>query len=41
MHSLKESGDKIICATCGHALSAGEAAKFRLFKLLKDEEGRR
>ena len=39
LHALKERQDKIICSACGYALSAGEAAKFRLFKLLENEGG--
>lgn len=37
---LRESEDGTRCRVCGYALSPGEADKFRLYKLLKDE-GRR
>ena len=33
-----ETGAK--CQTCGYELSPGEAAKYRLFQLLKTEEKR-
>lgn len=38
---LKESAEGVKCRVCGHILSAGEADKFRLFKLLKEESRRK
>ncbi|HZW84537.1 MAG TPA: hypothetical protein VFE91_01365 [Nitrososphaerales archaeon] len=38
---LRESDDGIRCRVCGYALSPGEADKFRLYKLLKDEGKRK
>ena len=37
---LKETGQGISCRVCGYTLSPGESDKFRLFKLLKEEEKR-
>ena len=34
---LKEGEGGIVCKVCGYQLSPGEADKFRLFKLLRDE----
>ncbi|MBI3841329.1 MAG: hypothetical protein HY297_05205 [Thaumarchaeota archaeon] len=38
---LRESGEGVSCRICGYALSPGEADKFRLFRLLKDEARRK
>ena len=40
---LKETAQGVSCRVCGYALSPGENDKFRLYKLLKEEEkgGRR
>jgi ribosomal protein L37AE/L43A len=35
---LREADQGVVCRVCGRALSAGEAARFRLFKLLREEE---
>lgn len=35
---LREAGQGITCRICGYMLSPGEADKFRLFRLLKEEE---
>jgi ribosomal protein L37AE/L43A len=35
---LRESGQGITCRVCGNTLSPGEADKYRLFRLLKEEE---
>ncbi|MDG7027019.1 MAG: hypothetical protein JRN16_01250 [Nitrososphaerota archaeon] len=35
---LRETGQKIACMVCGYALSPGESDKYRLYKLLKEEE---
>ncbi|MDG6938243.1 MAG: hypothetical protein JRN42_06870 [Nitrososphaerota archaeon] len=37
---LKETGQGISCRVCGYTLSPGESDKFRLFRLLKEEEKR-
>ena len=34
---LWEVGEGITCKVCGYTLSPGEASKFRLFKLLREE----
>ncbi len=34
---LRQTPEGIICRICGYALSPGEADKFRLFQLLRDE----
>ena len=41
LYSLREGDDKIMCKACGYALTAGQAAKFRLFKLLEREDNRK
>jgi len=38
---LRETPQGVTCRTCGYALSPGEADKFRLFKLLRDEAKRK
>ena len=35
---LRETGQGITCRICGYSLSPGESDKFRLYRLLKDEE---
>ena len=35
---LRVAGQGITCKVCGYTLSPGEADKFRLFRLLKEEE---
>jgi ribosomal protein L37AE/L43A len=35
---LRETGEGISCRVCGYSLSPGESDRFRLFKLLKEEE---
>lgn len=35
--SLRETEGGVDCKTCGYKLSAGEADKYRLFRLLRDE----
>ena len=35
---LRETGQGITCRICGYTLSPGEADKYRLFRLLKEEE---
>jgi ribosomal protein L37AE/L43A len=35
---LRESGQGVTCRVCGYTLSPGESDKFRLFRLLKEEE---
>lgn len=35
---LKESGQGVACRICGYTLSPGENDKFRLYKLLKEED---
>jgi ribosomal protein L37AE/L43A len=35
---LREGGQGVSCRTCGYTLSPGEGDRFRLYKLLKDEE---
>ena len=35
---LKETGQGISCRVCGYTLSPGEGDRFRLYKLLKEEE---
>jgi len=37
---LRETPTGVQCRICGYALSPGEGDKFRLFRLLKDEERR-
>ena len=37
---LRETPEGVKCKTCGYTLSPGEGDKFRLFRLLKDEEKR-
>jgi ribosomal protein L37AE/L43A len=34
---LRETGGGVTCRVCGHELTPGEADKFRLFKLLREE----
>ncbi|MCL4435383.1 MAG: hypothetical protein M1503_05875 [Thaumarchaeota archaeon] len=41
-HTLKESDDgTVFCGFCGNRLSPGQAANFRLYKLLQDERKKR
>ena len=35
---LRETGQGVSCRVCGYTLSPGESDKFRLYKLLKEEE---
>lgn len=35
---LNETGQGVTCKVCGYTLTPGESDKFRLFKLLKEEE---
>ena len=35
---LKEAGEGVSCRVCGYTLSPGESDRFRLYKLLKEEE---
>ena len=37
---LRETPQGVTCRTCGYSLSPGEGDKFRLFRLLRDEEQR-
>ena len=34
---LRDNDGEVQCRICGYALSPGEGAKFRLFKLLREE----
>jgi len=34
---LRETGQGVACMVCGYRLSPGEADKFRLFRLLREE----
>jgi len=36
--ALKEGEAGITCSVCGYSLTPGQADKFRLFKLLREEE---
>jgi endogenous inhibitor of DNA gyrase (YacG/DUF329 family) len=38
--SLKQEEESVVCSFCGHQLSPGQEANFRLFQLLKREEGK-
>jgi ribosomal protein L37AE/L43A len=35
---LRETPVGVTCRTCGYALTPGEGDKYRLFRLLRDEE---
>ncbi len=35
---LRETGQGVTCRVCGYTLSPGEGDKYRLYKLLKEEE---
>jgi len=35
---LRETPQGIVCRVCGYSLSPGESDKYRLYKLLKEEE---
>jgi len=35
---LRETPEGVTCRVCGYSLSPGENDKYRLFKMLKDEE---
>jgi ribosomal protein L37AE/L43A len=35
---LRDTGQGITCRVCGYTLTPGENDKYRLFKLLKEEE---
>ncbi len=35
---LRETPQGVTCRVCGYALSPGESDKYRLYKLLKEEE---
>jgi len=37
---LRETPQGVTCRVCGYTLSPGENDKYRLFKLLKEEEKR-
>ena len=37
---LKETGQGVSCRVCGYTLSPGENDRFRLYKILKEEEKR-
>jgi ribosomal protein L37AE/L43A len=37
---LRETPDGVRCKVCGYTLSPGEADKFRLYRLLREESGR-
>ncbi len=37
---LRETPEGVKCKICGYTLSPGEGDKFRLFRILKDEEKR-
>lgn len=37
---LRETDKGVTCRICGYALSPGENDKFRLYKMLKDEQKR-
>ncbi|MDG6942427.1 MAG: hypothetical protein JRN34_05880 [Nitrososphaerota archaeon] len=37
---LKETDQGISCRVCGYTLSPGEGDRFRLYKILKEEEKR-
>jgi len=39
-YSLHSMGEGVQCKTCGYVLSPGEVDKFRLFKMLREEEKR-
>ena len=39
-YSLQASGEGVICKVCGYKLSPGQVDKFRLFKMLREEERR-
>ncbi len=34
---LRDNDGEVQCKVCGYALSPGEGAKFRLFRLLREE----
>jgi len=36
--TLHETGNGVDCRTCGYQLSPGEVDRFRLFRLLREEE---
>ena len=35
---LRETGQGVTCRVCGYTLSPGESDRFRLYRLLKEEE---
>jgi ribosomal protein L37AE/L43A len=35
---LRDTGQGVTCRVCGYTLSPGESDKFRLYRMLKDEE---
>jgi ribosomal protein L37AE/L43A len=35
---LREAGQGVTCRICGYTLSPGESDRFRLYKLLRDED---
>jgi ribosomal protein L37AE/L43A len=35
---LRETGQGVTCRVCGHTLSPGENDRYRLYKLLREEE---
>lgn len=37
---LRETGKGVTCRICGYTLSPGEGDRFRLYKLLREEEKR-
>jgi len=38
--SLRETESGVACKTCGYELSPGEVDRYRLFRLLREEEKR-
>ena len=38
---LRETPEGVKCRVCGYILSPGQADKFRLFQLLRDEAGKK
>lgn len=38
MRTLRQSGDGVGCRTCGYELTPGEVDKYRLYRLIKNEE---
>jgi ribosomal protein L37AE/L43A len=38
MRTLRQSGDGVGCRTCGYELTPGEVDKYRLYRLIRNEE---